>query len=137
MVENQEKHLEMIQSIISRMNSNSFSVKAWSVGLVSALFVLAAEHSNERYAIFALLPALVFWGLDAYYLRTERLFRKLYDAVRGVEGLLRPEPFSMNTEPYEKLVDCWYCTLGSCTILPVHLVIITGVVVATIVAALR
>ena len=38
------KHLEMIQAVISRLASNSFSIKQWTVMLVSALFVLVARR---------------------------------------------------------------------------------------------
>jgi hypothetical protein len=35
-------HLQMIQAVITRMGSNSFLLKGWSVTLVAALFALAA-----------------------------------------------------------------------------------------------
>jgi len=60
--EKQIKHLELIQQVVSRLAGNSFSIKGWSITLVSALFELAAKDSNVRYAILALLPALCFWG---------------------------------------------------------------------------
>src|SRR5438552_18609082 len=110
--EQKAKHLEMIQAVVSRLAGNSFSVKGWSITLVSALFALAAKDANVRYAVLALLPALCFWGLDAYYLRQERLFRKLYDAVRtGATVGDPPTPviqlFSMNTTPVSPMVDSW------------------------------
>ena len=33
----------------------------------------------------ALVPVLIFWGLDGYFLWQERLFRALYDHVRVLE----------------------------------------------------
>ena len=44
-----------------------------------------------------ILPALVFWILDAKYLQQERQFRGLYDAVRRDEV---DEEFSMNIAKY-------------------------------------
>ena len=76
------KHLEMIQGVINRMASNSFMLKGWAVTLVAGIFALAAKDTNKLYFIIAYVPILVFWGLDAYYLRQERLYRKLYDKVR-------------------------------------------------------
>ena len=35
MNENKLKHLEFIQNIITRMNSNSFVIKGWSITLVT------------------------------------------------------------------------------------------------------
>ena len=76
-------HLEMIQAVVTRMASNSFHVKGWSVTLVVALFALAAvDDVNELFVYLAYFPTLMFWALDAYFLREERLFRKLYDHVR-------------------------------------------------------
>jgi hypothetical protein len=40
-----------------------------------------AISDRAAYAGLALFPALAFWGLDAYYLRQERLFREVYRAV--------------------------------------------------------
>src|SRR2546428_5572109 len=117
--EQKVKHLEMIQAVVSRLAGNSFSIKGWSITLVSALFALAAKDANARYAALALLPALCFWGLDAYYLRQERLFRKLYDAVRTATAIGNPAVvialYSMDTGPFAALVDSWACTLVSRT----------------------
>lgn len=71
---NLEHHLEMIQGVIARIAGNSFLLKGWSVTIAAALFALAARDSNSQFACIALLPSIVFWGLDAYYLRQERLF---------------------------------------------------------------
>ena len=48
-------------------------------------------------------PVVIFWVLDAYFLRQERLFRRLYDRVRGAKG--EPVDFSMDTQPFEEVVD--------------------------------
>jgi hypothetical protein len=88
------KHLEMIQDIVKRMANNSFLLKGWTVTLVSALFVLSEVGKNQNFVLLAFLPALVFWGLDAY-LRQERLFRKLYDKIRTADP--SNIDFSMNT----------------------------------------
>jgi hypothetical protein len=64
-----------------------------SVTLSAALFALAARDSNSAFAVLALFPAVPFWGLDAYYLWQERLFRRLYDELRLApeeEGARRP-----------------------------------------------
>ena len=37
------KHLEFVQNVITRMNTNSFLIKGWSVTLVAAIFALSAE----------------------------------------------------------------------------------------------
>lgn len=98
-----KEHLEMIQALITRMGSNSFAVKTWSVGLVAALLAFAAEKDATPWRILvALVPVVIFWYLDAFYLRQERLFRRLYDAVRlGEESARQGGAFNMSTKPYE------------------------------------
>jgi hypothetical protein len=122
MQEQVTKHLEFAQTVIGRMASNSFLLKGWSVTLSAALFALAAKDANRMFAIIALFPALSFWGLDAYYLRQERLFCKLYDDLRlaAHQGTPAVEPFSMATEKYKAQVASWFCTLWSPTVVGLH-----------------
>ena len=91
-------HLQMIQAVITRMAGNSFLVKGWTVTLVAALFALAAVDANRFFVYVAYLPAVMFWALDAYFLRQERLFRQLYDQVR--EAVDENVDFSMDTHPF-------------------------------------
>ena len=120
-------HLQMIQAVITRMGSNSFLLKGWSVTLVAGLFALAASGGKWSYAMLGLLPSLSFWWLDAYYLRQERLFRKLHDAVR--RGEMQNELYSMNTAKYAKDVQRQIPTAFSSSVLWIH-----GIVVAVVVA---
>ncbi len=80
---NKQKHLEFIQGVINRLATTSFRVKGWAVVLASALFVLMKEGLGGPPV--ALVPVLLFWGLDGYFLWQERLFRALYDHVRVLE----------------------------------------------------
>lgn len=122
------KHLEFIQNVVTRMARNSFFLKGWSVTLVSATFALSLSIPSIWIVLVALLPALAFSVLDAYYLRQERLFRKLYDDVRQ-----RPreiDAFSMNTSPYNESVDGVSRILLTVSVLPFH-----GPIVAVILLA--
>jgi hypothetical protein len=78
---NRIKHLEMIQGVINRMSTYSSTIRGWTVTLVVALVALAAKDGNLRYLYAGFLPALMFWGLDAYYLHLERGFRSLFESV--------------------------------------------------------
>jgi hypothetical protein len=105
MTENKRKHMEMIQVIISRMATISLYIKGWCITLVSALFALTAvKDTNPKVIFAAYIPAIMFWALDAYYLRQERLFRKLYDKVRT---LTEETDFSMNTLPVARETASW------------------------------
>jgi len=81
MSEDQKKHLEFLQAVISRMAGNSFLIRGWSITLVSALFALAAKDADRSFAVISYFPCVMFWVLDAYYLSQERKFRSLYKAV--------------------------------------------------------
>lgn len=92
------KHLEFIQGIVNRLATDSFRLKGWTVVLVSALFVLLAREGRIEFAPAVLVPVIVFWGLDGYFLWQERLFRALYDHVRQLEEC--EIDFSMNVGPF-------------------------------------
>ena len=77
-MEEKMKHLEMIQSVVTRMASNSFMLKGWAVTLVAGVFVLASKDSNPLFFLIAYIPVILFWFLDSYYLQLERKFRILY-----------------------------------------------------------
>jgi hypothetical protein len=123
------KHLELIQGTISRMANNSFLLKGWTITLVAALFALSAKDTNIVYSILALFPALSFWGLDAYYLRQERLYRRLFEEVctSTKEKPCEVALFSLNISKYQRQVASWLATLWTPTILLIH-----GVTVALV-----
>lgn len=62
--------------------------------LSAAFFGFAARDVEWEVAVVGLLPAVAFWGLNAYYLRAERQYRALYDRVRRHDPTV--EPFSMD-----------------------------------------
>jgi len=108
MNENKLKHLELIQNVINRMAANSFLLKGWTVTLVSSIFVLSQKDSNSAYVIVALLPIIGFWILDSYFIKQERLFRKLYDQVRVTD--INEIDFSMNTSNFNLSIK--YCSFS-------------------------
>lgn len=93
------KHLEMIQSIITRMNLNSFQIKGWMITIVSALLALFVNSNNISYIVVALVPTILFWYLDAYYLQLERKFRELYKDVLSNSSDI--PPFAMPIAKYK------------------------------------
>jgi len=121
-IEEKIKHLEFIQNTITRMSSNSFLLKGWSVTLVAALFALAAKESNSVFVLIAFLPTFIFWFLDAYFLHQERLFRKLYDRIRLSQNNI--EPFSMDTSNVKDEVKSFSKTLFVPTVSTFHVIII-------------
>ena len=126
------RHLEMVQSVINRMASNSFQLKGWSVVLVSALLVLVSEK-DSTWLLISLVPTLVFWGLDAYFLCQERRYRRLYDHVCKLE----PDKinFSMATSCFSGRYLTWFSSFRSITLVPFYLALVAGVVAVAVISA--
>ena len=120
-----QKHLEMVQGVITRMAENSRSCKLWCVTLVSAVLVLVARTEKPDYALIALIPAVLFLVLDTYYLALERAFRESYDAfVRKLhEGVLTSEdPYRV--APSGSVPGHFVASLKSFSIWPFYLTLV-------------
>ncbi len=111
-MENKIRHLETIQGIINRMAGNSFTLKGWAVTLVVGIFALAGKDIDKMYFFAAYIPILTFWGLDAYYLLQERLYRALYDKVR----LLPKNKIDFSLNPSQKELGSSFYDFFSCLI---------------------
>ena len=74
-----QSYLTILQSVISRMATNSSSCKTWCVTLVSAIVVIIADKSKPDYVWISIVPIALFLLLDAYYLSLERQFRTVYN----------------------------------------------------------
>lgn len=117
-MEEKYKHLDMIQSAINRFSTNSFHLKGWSVVLASAFAALSAKEGDSIFALLAIIPALVFWGLDGYYLATERLYRKLFEIVRKKDN--SEIDFSMTTSNLNEKSYPWISATFSKTLIPFY-----------------
>ena len=125
----EQKHLELIQGVITRLAQNSFLLKGWSVTLVAAILALASRSTSIYLVVIAVFPAFVFWGLDAFYLGQERHFRNMYRDARAREiPILSIEPYS-----YETGLEGWLKSFFSRSVFPLHLVVVLVVVVATVI----
>ena len=105
-------HLAMVQGVISRMAGNSFTLKALSVTLGSATIAVSAtaENLSPCYVLVTAVPIILFWNLDARYLRYERAYIELYDYARkGTES----SEYSLDMRPFLKNVDSVCCTARS------------------------
>jgi len=127
------EHLKLIQGVVNRMAQVSFILKGWTVTLVVALFAVVANSTDWRYVLFGLVPVCVFWGLDAYYLRQERLFRGLYDAVRIGQTDPAIPFFSMDTSIVKSRIEDWWRTVFSWTLVGLYGTLIVVTIIAAIV----
>ena len=76
------RHLELIQSVVSRLATNSFITKGWALTVAGAVYGFSASHLDPWIATVGFIPTFGFWWLDSYFLRQERLFRCLYNDAR-------------------------------------------------------
>lgn len=84
-MENKIRHLEMIQNIINRMSTNSFTLKGWAVTLLVGILALSNKDTEKMYFLIGYVPIVVFWWLDSFYLLQEKLYRSLYNQVRNMD----------------------------------------------------
>jgi hypothetical protein len=108
------KHLEFTQGVINRLAGNSFSLKTWAVTIVSAIVLLATKEGFPSVVLVALLPIMLFWFLDAYFLRQERIYREIYRIAAA-----RSEPelsFSLDPRDYTVEVKGYIATMSSITL---------------------
>ena len=119
------EHLKMIQGVITRLGSNSFLIKSWSLTLIVAAMVLIArkDMENPYLTLPLVLPVLVFWFLDGYFLWQERLFRKLYEEIRGESDT----DYNMGVGKFRTDIR-WLTTTFSRTLIPFYLMEIAIVV---------
>ena len=116
MNENKIKHLEFLQNIITRMNTNSFQIKTFTITIVSALLVFFASNKNEWFLIISAIPVLLFWFLDSYYLQQERKFRGIYDNVSGLKNDVKIKNFEMPIHKFKGGQFCYWKVFFSFTI---------------------
>ena len=151
------KHLEFIQNNIDRMNRCSFQVKCWTMAIVSlVLTIFTTKDMNMDYMkwmpFVALIPTIILWCLDAFYLCTERKFVEMYNyLIKKFDSEKNGKPFEspsqinlidfeMNPNKFSyKHYNCFKRTtmlnaMFSKTIFPIYLFVMLGLVTANILA---
>jgi hypothetical protein len=123
------KYLDVIQSVISRMASNQFQARAWSVALGSAVIGFAAsKDGNPHAAALALVPVMLFWWMDAYFLALEHGYRALYNqASEQLRVLLaenKDEPPSFSLAPEAGMVPATIATACRPAVIVIHLPVV-------------
>ncbi len=92
--DDQRKHLEFVQAVITRMSASSSSVKGWVVALAVAAYGAANVAAVSEVALVGMVAVILLGVLDARYLTLERRFRALYDRIR--RG--KVEPYDMTVQ---------------------------------------
>ena len=75
-------YLKLIESQIKRMADNSFKIKSWAITSIGGgLLFWFSNKQLPEIAILVMIITLLFWWMDAYYLRLEKCYRDLYKKV--------------------------------------------------------
>ncbi len=119
------KHLEFIQNVITRLNTNSYQIKGWAVTIVAAALALFASTQKSDFILVGIFSSVLFWLMDGYCLTQERKFRGLYNDVAGISDEPKSlKPFEMNPNLYKKGYYAFWNGLWAKTIWIVYLFII-------------
>ena len=95
------KEIDLIQSCIGRMAQNSFLVKGWLITLIAVVLALLPESFNIRgLCIVGLAITICFWYLDAFFLKTEKLYRWKYEWV--IQNRMSSQSHFYDLNPYNK-----------------------------------
>jgi hypothetical protein len=130
-MENKRKHLEFIQGIISRMASNLFFLRGWTITLIATLLALFIKGNGSIYIIYFLIVlTMIFWILDGYFLSQERSFRDLYNYVRKLKE--EEIDFSMDISEYKKFKKntvIYSMFSGTLLIFYIPLIVAAGIII--------
>lgn len=128
-----EKHLEFIQNNIDRMSKCSFQIKTWTITIFSAVLALYAstfDNTNGgKNIIFFLsvIPVLLLWILDSFYLQRERKFVGIYNDASNVSKESEKKTlllYEMPLKKYRQGKYSYFRALFSITEIIIYLTII-------------
>lgn len=87
--EDLHKHLDFIQTVVTRMSAASTSTKSWLLPVVTATYGYGMTQNAWSVIALGVGAVLLFMFLDAHYLDREKAYRALYDAVVRDKGIPR------------------------------------------------
>ena len=125
----------MLQKIIKRMARNSFQIKAWAATIFIATIALTYSVINIIIFIVLIFVIVMFWGLDSYYLRQERLYRALYNEKvsefnKNADKITHP--YSMNVNHYKDDEASTFRIMFSVSELPYYIAFLITIIILLI-----
>lgn len=102
-----EKEIDLIQACINRMAKNSFIVKGWAISLASVILALLPKNVDIKLlSIIVIVSTICFWYVDAFFLKTEKLYRWKYEWV--ITYRYKSDNYLYDLNPYNK--EMWIKT---------------------------
>jgi len=112
------KEIDLIQSCITRMANNSFLLKGWLISIIAVVLALSESTVDPLLlSTILIIPVISFWYLDAFFLRTERMYRQMYIWV--LEKRKKDDielQYDLSPKRFEKSVDSICKTMVSVTL---------------------
>lgn len=112
------KEIDLIQACITRMANNSFLLKGWSITIIAVVLALADKAGNPALlSAILLIPLLSFWYLDAFFLRTEKMYRKMYEwIIVNRPNKIKEHLYDLNPHRFSNEVDSNWKVMWSVTL---------------------
>ena len=111
------EYFKVIQNTISRFSQNSFLIKAWSITIIAGISVLTFTFITSLIFTVLIGVVIIFWVLDSYHLRLERLYRFLYedvvDAFNDLSRKTQIKLFDMKYEAFKQKIPSFLKTMIS------------------------
>ena len=144
------QYLQMMQENITRMAGNSANAKTWLVTIVTGFFAIGCSIKDlDWWLLFAIIPIVVFWYIDAYYLSLERALRNreqiyinLMNSLESTGDNLIDEkqntlfdfrPLFMDNDDNDLKLKKTKCMMFNKSVYPVYLIMLFLIIVATVV----
>ena len=137
------QYLQMMQSNIERMASNSANCKTWLITMVAGFMALSVGIDELHWwLLIALVPIVVFWYLDGFYLSLERgmrnrqkdfLNKQPFEGAEYNSALYNFKPLPKDnddtTRGFKKTKSVW----KSKSVLPFYLILMLIVIAVTLI----
>lgn len=118
------KEIDLIQGVVNRMANNSFLLKGWLISLVAVILALSKDtlltDNLDYLSIILILPVVVFWYLDAFFLHKEKCYRKLYDWVIQNRNSTEDYLYSLDYSRFKSEVKSHFEIMFSKTLFPFY-----------------
>ena len=129
------KEIDLIQGVINRMANNSFLLKGWIISLIAVILALTKDTivatQLSYFNAILLLPVVVFWYLDAFFLHKERCYQKLYDWVIANRSKTQDYLYNLNYTRFEREVNSVFRIMFSKTLWPFYGLIVVVLIALT------
>lgn len=144
------QYLQMMQENITRMAGNSTNAKTWLVTIVTGFFAFGCSITDlDWWLLLAIIPIVVFWYIDAYYLSLERALRNreqiyinLMNSLESTGDNLIDEkqdtlfdfrPLFMDNDDDDLKLKKTKCMMLNKSVYPVYLIMLFLIIIASVV----